>query len=515
MKKIAIFLIIASLVSIFIRCQSKSIKVENTGPNSPSNLMGWARSPSMIQLGWQDNSAVEDSFVIYRMSPGFGFRAIGSAPMNTIFYVDSMLFEGNAYSYYVRSANENGLSEPSNTVSVTTLINWSAPSNPTPPDSTISPGYMPPIMTLEWECNDVIEDSLKYDIYFGAQSPPPLVRSSYSYHVFTFDSLSFLQNYYWKIVAYDWHNNHRESPIWTFRILRPVMEIGDIDVPAWRSAIESSYLFAAARDSLLRIVDISNPREPFLANSVLMPGTMQSIEVNNNLAYIASGGAGLQIINVNDVNNPFIIGSYPCSSAVYIDVEDGRAYLAIVGHDPSYSLKILDINNPQSPILLGSGDLGFDPSEISANGNYVYMTSFESGIQIIDVTNLANLEIIGQINTYVAPWVSAIGNRLYYSRGYSLEIADIQNPYTPQHIASIETDILVGSIDIVGDYAYIAGLIGGLEVINISDPLNPETIAIDERGGDARDISVQGDYVYVSKYYFPGGGLAIFRLIPQ
>jgi hypothetical protein len=66
---------------------------------------------------------------------------------------------------------------------------------------------------MQWTCN---EENLTYDIYFGTETPPPLVLVNQTVTIFEPDRLVLNTTYYWQIIA---HNSQQEStsgPIWSF-----------------------------------------------------------------------------------------------------------------------------------------------------------------------------------------------------------------------------------------------------------------------------------------------------------
>ena len=72
--------------------------------------------------------------------------------------------------------------------------------------------------TLQWSCNDPDGkyDTLKYDIYFGESSSPPLKKSGHGSTSYSPESLEGETKYYWKIVAKDSKGETRESQVWSF-----------------------------------------------------------------------------------------------------------------------------------------------------------------------------------------------------------------------------------------------------------------------------------------------------------
>lgn len=70
---------------------------------------------------------------------------------------------------------------------------------------------------LSWSGGDPDpEDTVTYDVYFGASSSPPLVSSNQPATSYNLPTLSYLTTYYWKIVARDNHGVTTTGPLWVF-----------------------------------------------------------------------------------------------------------------------------------------------------------------------------------------------------------------------------------------------------------------------------------------------------------
>jgi len=74
------------------------------------------------------------------------------------------------------------------------------PSDPFPADGALS---VPVDVTLSWSCGDPDGDTLKYDIYFGKDPAPPLVKKDHPTNSWDPGTLNHNTTYYWKVVAKD------------------------------------------------------------------------------------------------------------------------------------------------------------------------------------------------------------------------------------------------------------------------------------------------------------------------
>jgi hypothetical protein len=88
------------------------------------------------------------------------------------------------------------------------------PSNPDPEDGETD---VPIDADLSWTGGDPnLPDIVKYDIYFGNNSPPSKVVSNQSGTIYDPGTMDYEQRYYWQIVAWDNHGVSTEGPIWNF-----------------------------------------------------------------------------------------------------------------------------------------------------------------------------------------------------------------------------------------------------------------------------------------------------------
>src|SRR6218665_526467 len=98
--------------------------VDNGVPLAPSNLVALAKSKTAIQLSWQDKSAGEDGFEIYRStSQSSGYNLLTTTVANATSYEDATPVAGIVYYYKVRAKKIPEFSSYSNIASTSTLEN--------------------------------------------------------------------------------------------------------------------------------------------------------------------------------------------------------------------------------------------------------------------------------------------------------------------------------------------------------------------------------------------------------
>jgi hypothetical protein len=88
------------------------------------------------------------------------------------------------------------------------------PSNPNPFNNSMS---IPLNENLSWNGGDPDPgDTVKYNIYFGTNSEPQLIKSNHTNTIYDPGEMNSYTKYYWKIVAKDNHESSVTSPIWDF-----------------------------------------------------------------------------------------------------------------------------------------------------------------------------------------------------------------------------------------------------------------------------------------------------------
>lgn len=100
----------------------------------------------------------------------------------------------------------------------TRLSNYppAVPSSPSPSDNAANV-FVPNLQrTLSWQSSDPDNDVLRYDVYFGTATPPPLVVSNQLSSSYTAHGLAFVTAYYWRIVVWDAKGVEVSGPEWTF-----------------------------------------------------------------------------------------------------------------------------------------------------------------------------------------------------------------------------------------------------------------------------------------------------------
>jgi hypothetical protein len=235
------------------------------------------------------------------------------------------------------------------------------------------------------------------------------------------------------------------------------------------------YAYPSPGDPLIRlyVVDVSNPNQPQLLDSLDLQSPVLDVSVYGTYAYLASGG--MQIVDISNpaelvvtaVYSDIMSTSYPVSSPLEVapnpdDPPQLLAYLA----DPEKGLLIIDVTDPHSITL----KLEFKPYELRN----------PSGLEFI--------ELPGESGKYLA--IASQFNE-------SLNLVDITHPFSPALLASAYLACFPHSLTTTPGRVYVAcDLDGGR--LYLASPTQ-----LDERGHyripyKVKDVAVGGEFIYMA-----------------
>jgi hypothetical protein len=248
----------------------------------------------------------------------------------------------------------------------------------------------------------------------------------------------------------------------------------------------------------------------FAANPTLVSNlglrSAYGVQVVGNYAYLADGGdngesSALKIINISNPNSPVVTGSLSTFNAQNVRVSGNYAYVA-----DAFYFKIVDISNPSAPTLKGSLSGYTNAFEVGVTGNYVVLANTSHYIQIIDVSNPNSPSVVSTYtpsNTGVY-YLKVIGNYVYYGDGAgNFNIVDITNKASPSLVGSIALGSLGSTyafygVDVNNNYAYVpCAHTNGMCVLDISTPSSPSLVGRLDNIGTVMDIKVVNNNAYV------------------
>jgi formylglycine-generating enzyme required for sulfatase activity len=269
-------------------------------------------------------------------------------------------------------------------------------------------------------------------------------------------------------------------------------------------AVSGNHAFVASGGGGMQVIDVNDPFNPVRVGGYVSSGFAKAVALAGNYAYVAVSGAGLQVIDVSNPANPVRVGGLATSYARDVAVAGNYAYVA----DHDAGLQVIDVSIPSSPVRVGGYDTSGFAEGVAVAGRYAYLADSDAGLQVIDVSNPTNPVRVGGYDTSgYAKGVALAGSYAYvadYSAG--LQVIDVRNPTNLVRVGGYDTSGYAMGVALGGNFAYVADYDGGVQVIEVSDPTNPVRVGGYDTSGYAMGVALAGSYAYVADY---GGGLQV------
>ncbi len=269
-------------------------------------------------------------------------------------------------------------------------------------------------------------------------------------------------------------------------------------------AVSGNYAYVAAMKSGIRILDVSDPANPYEVASFSWRSDAYDVEVAGNYAYVAVMTEGLRVLDISDPLHPQEVGYVDTFTAYGVTVSGNLALIA----DGPIGLVVIDISNPASPVELAQLDTDGGSYDVVVSGDYAYLGDSQDGLWIVDIsTPSAPLEVS---HNDTAGWIQDLavsGGFAFVSSGYSFDVFDVSSPDSTFKVGHLSLSTSAKGVILRGDSAYVANDDDGLRVINISDPTTPVEVSSCDSPGTATGVTCSGEYFYLADGY---GGLRIF-----
>ncbi|MHA1445574.1 MAG: ABC transporter permease subunit [Candidatus Heimdallarchaeaceae archaeon] len=246
--------------------------------------------------------------------------------------------------------------------------------------------------------------------------------------------------------------------------------------PAEAIAVDNNIAFVAERGDGIEILDVSQPNETTEIRQYYEEvSSFNELVVKDDLLYTAAGRSGLVIFNISNVRDSFapMCHIYGIANTTdFIAVENNLAILDINGK----GFTIIDVSDPTKPAILSNVTIDTDVFDVVINNDLVYVVGFTTGVKIFD-------------------------------------ISDPENPFEIAHYTDDPGIGLLGTqdIDIVGDLAYITLRDDGLGIFNITDPQNMTLVEYYDETVFSRliDVQIVNNYGYFVSFDFSLNDLGV------
>lgn len=249
-------------------------------------------------------------------------------------------------------------------------------------------------------------------------------------------------------------------------------------------ALDQHLAYVADGTAGLLILDVSEPTAPAFVGATDTPGTATGLVIENGRAFIADGTGGLQIIDVTNPAMPEIVGTFSTSEpALGLSVVSGVAYL-VAGLD---GMLTIDVSDPANPALLGTYDTAGTATSVAYARGIAYIADAEGGLVILDVSNPTAPTLLGQSAAAQVHDVIVEGDVAYTATGSGLAVFDVSRPASPALLA-LSDEIGGGNdITIADNRAYLSGARLAYDIADPEQPAPVGAFSHDGSGAAVRD----------------------------
>jgi len=239
------------------------------------------------------------------------------------------------------------------------------------------------------------------------------------------------------------------------------------------------------------IIDINNPAEPSLIGNFETPSEIDNVFASDNNACVSTSSS-IEIIDINDLSEPVWVGGYWTPD--FRDMFINNQYLYLL--ETSY-LMTIDISIPSNPILIDVLNPGDGLRGMFVSGDYLYLADQYSGLITFDLSDPTNPLLAGVCGLQdFCNSVFVTDDIALLTGDYYLHLVDVNDPYDPAWMASVQTDD-ASNVIIVGEYAYVK-VRSGFQIFDITDPLHPE-LAGSYDDSNVENFFVSGDFAFLAR----------------
>ena len=222
----------------------------------------------------------------------------------------------------------------------------------------------------------------------------------------------------------------------------------------------NGYLYCVADEgssATLQIIDIQNlpnsVTEVYSSNEFVVTSHNLFIDTSQAKLYLLGAQGKTKILDVSNPEQPVLLGSYPSSTFFMPYVHDGyiRDNIAIMNCGGS-GMWVIDFSDPAAPALLGTmtayPGAGYNHSGWwSDDKQYFYLLDETHGspVKVVDMSDFGDMQVVaaidaGSSSTQIPHNAIIRDNLLYVSYYYDgLQVYDISNPLDPQRVVYYDT----------------------------------------------------------------------------
>lgn len=280
-------------------------------------------------------------------------------------------------------------------------------------------------------------------------------------------------------------------------------------------------LYLASGSAGMAIVDVSDPELPVLDSTLSTLAdasgfTALDISTVAPYAFIAAGEKGLVIADVSMADDPQIVATI---SPSFNDSDSSvklTAFTAVVAYPPF--VFVLDQNDGLAVFLFQSPQhifyqvkTGVKGNRLWVSGKHVYITT-AAGLSIYDIGTPAQPVLVGQAALEDGGDTITLAYPYAYvalAAGKGVAVIDVSLATEPTVLGTLMTETAINSIGAQNGFALTGSEAGDLNIVDVRHPQAPETHSQVSVGGSLEGVEMTEQWAYVAA---GDAGLQVLRI---
>jgi hypothetical protein len=191
--------------------------------------------------------------------------------------------------------------------------------------------------------------------------------------------------------------------------------VGQVGGPTQAVAVQGDYAYVGIGLRLV-VLDVSQPITPTeIGSTTPFSDFVESLVVSGTLAYVATGGGGLRMVDISDPAHPLHLGGWDSPGfAEGVAISRSTVYLA----DGPYGLRVVDVSDPALPAEAGYACPLKYAFDVAVDGSTAYLAAAGAGLLVIDISDPRYPVELGSLDTPgYAYGVDTVGDMAYVADG--------------------------------------------------------------------------------------------------
>ncbi|MBS4015484.1 MAG: hypothetical protein KGZ86_03510 [Candidatus Latescibacteria bacterium] len=243
-----------------------------------------------------------------------------------------------------------------------------------------------------------------------------------------------------------------------------------------RTVNNQDLAFVASGQAGLVIYDIADPSSPAIVAQYM--DTLNScfgVATQGDYAYLAYGKKELEIISIQNLDSIYSVGSFEWPAAYAYDVFAADTNFAYVAAREQFI--VAQVTEPAYPNVLGQYRFPSNIRSVVVKDSFAYLAAEQLGVYVMNIKSNPRIVIDACDTPSNARHVFLADSVCFVADGRGgLVIINAADPYANYIISNLHLSGYAQSVFVKDSIAYVACGDAGLAIVNVSDITQPSLI---------------------------------------